>query len=74
VFRSVFISYELGVRKPDAEAFVAVADLMAVEPSAVLFFDDSIENVEGAESAGMQAELVESTDDLRRALRQVGCV
>ena len=73
VFRSVYISCELGVRKPDREAFLAVADLMAVEPSAVLFFDDSMENVEGAEHAGMQAVLVESTDDVRQALRQVGC-
>jgi len=69
VFRSVFVSSDLGLRKPDPDAFAAVASRMGLDPSAVLFFDDTLENVDGALSAGMQAVLVTSVDDVRRALR-----
>ena len=47
-FRRVFVSNELGARKPDPEAFLKVADAIGVPPGRVLFFDDLPENIEGA--------------------------
>ena len=67
-FRRVFVSSELGVRKPDPEAFLLVARHMGYEPEETLFFDDGFGNVEGARAAGMQAVLVTSTGDVRQAL------
>jgi FMN phosphatase YigB (HAD superfamily) len=72
VFRTVFVSSDIGLRKPDPEAFMAVANLAGFEPSAFLFFDDSEENIEGARTAGMSAVLVESPSDVRRSVEQLG--
>jgi putative hydrolase of the HAD superfamily len=71
VFRSVFVSSELGLRKPDPAAFAAVAGKAGFTPPEILFFDDSAENVAGARSAGMQAVLVTSSRDVSDALRRL---
>jgi putative hydrolase of the HAD superfamily len=68
VFRRVFTSSDLGLRKPEAEAFHAVADAIGVEPGRVLFLDDSPANVEGALAAGLQAVHVTTVDATRAAL------
>ena len=53
-FRKIYVSSEIGRRKPDVASFVWVAADMGVTPADILFLDDSRENVEGAASAGMQ--------------------
>lgn len=71
-FHRVFVSSELGLRKPERAAFQAVADATGISPAAMLFFDDSIRNVEGARAAGLQAVLVRAPSDVRRALIGIG--
>jgi HAD superfamily hydrolase (TIGR01509 family) len=71
-FRSVFVSSELGMRKPDRDAYLEVAARAGHRASEFLFFDDSPENVGGARAAGMQAVLARSVADVRRALRELG--
>jgi epoxide hydrolase-like predicted phosphatase len=71
-FRAIFVSSDLGVRKPQPEAFHLVSRRMGVEPAEVLFFDDGPENVDGARTAGMQAVLVGSVEDVRLALSRIG--
>jgi HAD superfamily hydrolase (TIGR01509 family) len=73
VFRSIFVSSELGLRKPDPYAFREVAQRAGFPPSAFIFFDDTLENVMGARTAGMQAVHVQSTDDVRIALYELTC-
>jgi glucose-1-phosphatase len=70
IFTTIYVSSELGVRKPDPRSFRLVAERIGVQASEVLFFDDSVENVDGAVSAGMQGVLVESIRDVRVALGQ----
>jgi glucose-1-phosphatase len=70
-FRSVFVSSELGIRKPDRHAYLEVATRAGHPVSEFLFFDDSPENVEGARVAGMQAVLTRSVSDVRRTLREL---
>ncbi|MGA2805769.1 MAG: HAD family phosphatase [Acidimicrobiales bacterium] len=72
VFRSIFVSSDLGLRKPDPEAFAAVAARTSLQVSELLFFDDAPDNVEGARIAGMPAVLVKSTTDVRKALMRLG--
>ncbi|MFZ2058408.1 MAG: HAD family phosphatase [Acidimicrobiales bacterium] len=72
VFRSIFVSSDLGLRKPDPEAFTAVADRIGFQGSELLFFDDTPENVDGARRVGMRAVLVESSADVREALLRLG--
>jgi len=72
VFRSIFVSSDLGVRKPDPEAYVSVAGRAGLQVSDFLFFDDTLENVEGARTAGMRSVLVETIVDVRDALSRLG--
>jgi putative hydrolase of the HAD superfamily len=67
-FRKVYASHEMGVRKPDAAAFLAVAADMGLPPHRILFFDDLAGNVAGARAAGMQAIQVTAVADIERAL------
>jgi glucose-1-phosphatase len=71
-FDTIFVSSDLGYRKPDPEAFNLVARNMGFEPREVLFFDDSPDNVEGARTVGMQAVVVHSIADVRRTLSHLG--
>ncbi|HSS27544.1 MAG TPA: HAD family phosphatase [Usitatibacter sp.] len=68
LFREIFTSHELGVRKPERESFQRVSERIGVAPPAILFFDDTPENVEGARRAGLQAVLVRSPEDVAQAL------
>jgi HAD superfamily hydrolase (TIGR01509 family) len=72
VFTSVFVSSDLGHRKPEPSAYREVARRMGTELHEVLFFDDSPANVDGARSVGMPAVLVESAADVERALARIG--
>lgn len=67
-FRKVFLSSSLGLRKPEPEAFAAVADEIGVSLERILFFDDTEENVLGARAVGMQAVQVNSAADVVRAV------
>ncbi len=67
-FEQVFVSSTMGCRKPDRSAFEYVLTGMNIDAGAVLFFDDSLENVHGALAAGLQAVHVIRPEDIRRAL------
>jgi len=71
-FAAVYCSCELGVRKPDAAAFLEVAKRIGVAPQNLLFFDDTETNVVGARNAGLLAAEVHSAADVRQALRGFG--
>lgn len=70
-FDRVFVSCELGLRKPERAAFAAVSRAIGVAAQAILFFDDTLENVLGARRAGLQAVHVRSPEELRIALAHV---
>jgi putative hydrolase of the HAD superfamily len=67
-FRTVFVSCEIGKRKPEPEAFQAVAAAIGVLPQRILFFDDSPVNVEGARAAGLRAVHVRGPGDVEESL------
>ena len=67
-FRNIFVSSEVGERKPDIDAFLAVANAIGASPGDILFFDDTYENVEGARNAGFRSAQVDSVDAIRNAL------
>ncbi len=56
LFDGAYYSCEMGLRKPDAEAFHHVLSRHGAEPARTLFIDDSIQHVVGARAAGLQAE------------------
>lgn len=61
-FTKVFLSQELGDRKPNVSIFQKVADQIGVKPEEIFFVDDSIQHVESALSLGMEA--VHLTQDI----------
>ena len=67
-FQKIFVSCELGRRKPEPEAFAAVASAIGVPYENILFFDDTDENVESAARLGMRAVHVKSIADIQNAL------
>jgi putative hydrolase of the HAD superfamily len=58
-------SCELGVVKPDPEIYRVCLDALGCEPGRTLFFDDRLNNVEGAREQGMEAHLFESAEQAR---------
>lgn len=56
LFHGAYYSCGIGLRKPDAEAFLHVLALHGATPARTLFIDDSIQHVEGARKAGLHAE------------------
>ncbi|MEO9210667.1 MAG: HAD family phosphatase [Ginsengibacter sp.] len=53
-FSKTFYSCEIGYRKPNAESYQWILNDLKIQPGTTLFIDDSIQNIEAAESLGMQ--------------------
>jgi putative hydrolase of the HAD superfamily len=71
-FELCFLSFELGMVKPDRAIFEAVAGRLPVPPGRVLFLDDNGVNVAGAEECGFVSRQVRGVDAARRVLREEG--
>ena len=55
LFEKVYLSHELGLRKPHPEVFTHIIEEQGLAASETLFIDDSIQHVEGAIKAGLRA-------------------
>ena len=71
LFQSIFASSEMGKRKPEPEVFHAVADSIGIPLERIVFFDDSIENVEGARAVGLKTVHVRSITDVETSLQEI---
>ena len=67
-FKEVYVSSTIGLRKPEAEAYDYVVRAIGVSADRIVFFDDTLENIEGARARGLQAVHVKSGADLADAL------
>ncbi|MEE9335908.1 MAG: HAD family phosphatase [Granulosicoccaceae bacterium] len=70
-FDKLFVSSEIGLRKPDPDAFNFILKEIAIKPEELLFFEDSLENIEGAERLGIQTVLVSNADSVVKALNNL---
>ena len=50
VFDKLYLSDEIGQKKPDKEFFTHVIDSLGIGPEQLLFIDDNTENIESARS------------------------
>ncbi len=71
LFHTVFVSSELGKRKPEPEAFRLVAEAIGIPLSRIVFFDDTWGNVEAARILGMPAVQVRSLADIEDSVRDI---
>ena len=74
LFDHRFLSFELGVLKPDIAAFARVADLLEVPAGRVLFLDDNAVNVAGATAAGFQATRTTGVGEARQRLVEAAVI
>jgi len=74
LFDHAFLSFELGMVKPDAEIFTHVVAALGVPAGRVLFLDDNRLNVEQARDVGLRAERVVGVSAAREALVAAGVV
>lgn len=71
VFDPICYSHEIGVNKPDAEAFRITLERLGADPDEVFFVDDVPENIEAARALGIGAHLHVDTDETIRVLDAV---
>ena len=55
-FEKVYLSHELGIRKPKLEGFQYILNMHQLNPNETLFVDDSPQHIQGALKAGIKAE------------------
>jgi putative hydrolase of the HAD superfamily len=72
LFPTQFLSYRLGMMKPDARIFRTVAGSLGVAPKRILFFDDTERHVAGARQVGLQAHRVAGIGEAREILDRKG--
>lgn len=65
-----YASHEIGLLKPEQEAYDHVIADLACEPDEILFFDDTLKNVEAAEALGIRAWHTQGMEELRRCVYQ----
>ena len=66
------LSFRIGTVKPDVAIFHAAAELAGHKPEEILFVDDRIEHVVGAQAAGFDAVQFTTAEALAGELRQRG--
>ena len=64
-FDHVYLSHEMGMRKPSEDISTAVCNDQGFEPATTLFVDDTERHVQGARNAGLQAVLVPSNSAIQ---------
>lgn len=67
-FERVFVSAEIGLIKPDAEAYRHVARELSIDPDEMVFIDNKAVNVEGATAIGVTGHVFTGVDELRAFL------
>ncbi|MBS0481562.1 MAG: HAD family phosphatase [Proteobacteria bacterium] len=73
-FRSIVVSGQEKLAKPDPAIFALAAARFGHAPEAMLFVDDSLPNVESARACGWQAHHFTSAAGLERELRALGLI
>lgn len=71
-FDELFVSHEIGLRKPDPRIYQHVTRQLRLQPHECIFIDDLVVNIEAARMHGWHGIVYRQGDDLRRSLVQVG--
>lgn len=70
-FEKIYYSNEIGIKKPYPETFLEVCKWNNIEPAETLFIDDSLQHVEGAKKAGLQAQHLKPGNSLNDILKNI---
>jgi putative hydrolase of the HAD superfamily len=72
IFNPCVLSFEVGMRKPDAKIYLMAAELLNTPPQNCLLIDDLEENIAGAKAVKMQTHLFTGQATLEGELRDLG--
>lgn len=64
-FRQTFVSFEIGLMKPDPAAFAYVLERVPEPAESILFLDDNSECVDAALNSGMNAQCVTGLSEVK---------
>jgi putative hydrolase of the HAD superfamily len=67
-FHHSYISFEVGLLKPESEFYEYALREMHLDPGDVLFLDDNEKNVKAAFNLGIRAFQVQGLDEVKRVL------
>ena len=70
-FTQIYVSSEIRRRKPDIASFQWVANDMGYSEQEILFFDDNMENIEGAKRAGMHVHHITGPEITKTVLDEI---
>lgn len=73
-FEKIFSSHEIGTRKPESKSYEIVLDYLKCKPAEVIFLDDNLNNIQGAEKFGMATILVTSIEQMKHDLQKYGAL
>ena len=73
-FGDMLLSFELGIAKPEAEAFRLACKAAGCQPEKCFFVDDKLENVEAARAQGIHGHHFGAVTALRADLESRGLV
>ncbi|MCB0016159.1 MAG: HAD-IA family hydrolase [Anaerolineales bacterium] len=73
-FEHVYLSHEIACLKPSREAFGIALTGMGLKAADVLFLDDSLKNIEVAQSLGFSAQQVKSALEAKQVLQHYGVI
>jgi HAD superfamily hydrolase (TIGR01509 family) len=71
-FHRCYASFEIGLMKPDREAYEYVVSDLSLPPRSILFFDDNPECVLAAREVGLHACVVKGPTQVRQELARLG--
>jgi HAD superfamily hydrolase (TIGR01509 family) len=72
IFKKCYLSYEQHYSKPSVKLFKNAEEFFSINARNVLFLDDKIENISGAEECGWNTIHVKSEDQLIKKLQEEG--
>ncbi len=72
IFKKCYLSYEQHYSKPSVKLFKNAEGFFGINARNVLFLDDKIENISGAEKCGWNTIHVKSEDQLIKKLQEEG--
>jgi HAD superfamily hydrolase (TIGR01509 family) len=71
-FEHVFVSHDMGARKPEPACYRQVLDYLALPPRHVAFIDDKPENVDAAAALGMRGIVATDAGQIAADLARLG--
>ena len=64
VFDKMYLSHEIGLRKPNKEAFQIILEENKLKPNEVFFIDDSSQHIEEAKKLGISCHYLQKGEDI----------